>query len=942
MNRFTRVMTASVATAAIAASLLVPATANAQAPAAAPEPIATPQGAATTVPGGFRDVPGTGPNAQAASWLKQQGVSNGAGGPGLFSPNATVRRADMARFLYRLMGSPTVATPCEFTDLGASPDAELLSATCWLKANGITIGINNNPTTFGPNNLVTRSQMALFMFRMASESGVGDDVCGFTDLGSNPSLELREATCWLKENGVTKGTNPESTRFSPTQAVTRGQMALFLFRLAAAPNAWLPARIPSDLYPCEAINPTSCLLPFPSNTFTRVDATTDTGLRLDISPTATPANKDGKRIDPFEQNRNDGFSPGQVLLTYIPGAGLDQSDAAPITDIGKSVLDTSPVLVINASPDHPDYGDLHPHWVEYDDQATSDADRLLTVVPARNWEEGVRYIVVVRDLVTEGSAPIQPGADFREMLLGTDFGAPYLDERGERLREMLADPVLDRFETSGAIANLIEAWDFTVASERNLSERMLKIRDEGLGLLSEGRPAPTFNVPVDTPGTPANEDGRTRVTRPCPLDPSQTCTRTVVDGTFTVPNYQSGGAPIPGSAGAPFNWGSDGLPTRNTRVPNVTEKFRCVFPNDNVVSGASRAKVSLYGHGLLGSYQELSGTSDHLTKFADQENTVFCAASWAGFSQNDIGNAFSALQDLSLFNAIADGAQQGFLNQLTLGRLLRHPSGFVANRAFKAGGLASGQPLIDNSELGYDGNSQGGIMGAALTAVATDFTRAVLGVPGMNYSILLYRSSDWYTYARIFDPAYPNEIDRLQALGLTQILWDRAEGNGYAHHLTDDPLDVEGYNPTPAKEVMLHVAWADHQVAIVTADNMARTAGIKLYDPPAVATNRAALFSTPGLGDNPDVEPFWGIGRITPTEITNGYTGSVYVMWDSGNTPAPLVNRAPAAPGYPDVKGDPHENPRRAPGSARQRAEFLFGGQLADVCAPGPCIAPPR
>jgi hypothetical protein len=91
-------MTASVATAAIAASLLVPATANAQTP-AAPEPIATPQGAATTVPGGFRDVPGTGPNAQAASWLKQQGVSNGAGGPGLFSPNATVRRADMARFL---------------------------------------------------------------------------------------------------------------------------------------------------------------------------------------------------------------------------------------------------------------------------------------------------------------------------------------------------------------------------------------------------------------------------------------------------------------------------------------------------------------------------------------------------------------------------------------------------------------------------------------------------------------------------------------------------------------------------------------------------------------------------------------------------------------------------------------------------------------------------
>jgi hypothetical protein len=846
----------------------------------------------------------------------------------------------MARFLYRLMGSPTVATPCEFTDLGASPDAELLSATCWLKANGITIGINNNPTTFGPGGLVTRAQMARFMFRMAG--GDGDpEPCGFTDLGAAPDDEILTATCWLKAYGVTKGTNSAGTLFSPVSAVTRGQMALFLFRLAATPDAWNFTRIPADLYPCEAVNLTSCLLPFPSNTFTRPDPTTDTGLRLDLSPTATPANKDGKRIDPFEQNRNDGFSPGQVLLTYIPDVDLEASDAAPITDIGKSILETSPVLVINATPGHPEYGQLHPHWVEYDSQATSDSDRLLTVIPARNWEEGVRYIVVVRNLSREGSDDaVLPDSTFVELLSEDPTGSEVLDERGAALRDMLADPVLDPFENGGSIRGLVEAWDFTVASERNLAERMLKIRDEGLGLLSEGRPAPTFSIPANPNNTAGV--GRQRITRPCPLDTEQTCTRTVVDGTFTIPNYQTGGTPTPGTAGSPFNWGSDGLPTRNTRTPNVTENFRCVFPNDNVVSGSNRAKVSLYGHGLLGRYTELSGTSDHLTKFADQENTVFCAASWAGFSQNDIGNAFSALQDLSLFNAIADGAQQGFLNQLTLGRLLRHPNGFVASPAFKAGGSASGAPLIDNSELGYDGNSQGGIMGAALTAVATDFTRAVLGVPGMNYSILLFRSSDWPTYSRIFNPAYPDEMDRLQALGLAQILWDRAEGNGYAHHLTDDPLDVAGYNPTPAKEVMLHVAWADHQVAIVTADNMARTAGIKLYDPPAVATNRASLFSTPGLGDNPDVEPFWGIERITTGEISSGYSGSAYVMWDSGNTPAPIVNRPPGSPGYPDVKGDPHESPRRAPGSARQRAEFLFNGLLADVCSPGSCIAPLR
>ena len=60
----------------------------------------------------------------------------------------------------------------------------------------------------------------------------------------------------------------------------------------------------------------------------------------------------------------------------------------------------------------------------------------------------------------------------------------------------------------------------------------------------------------------------------------------------------------------------------------------------------------------------------------------------------------------------------------------------------------------------YDGNSQGGIIGGAITAVAQDFTRAVLGVPGMNYSTLLQRSSDFELYALLLDPAYPDALDR--------------------------------------------------------------------------------------------------------------------------------------------------------------------------------------
>ena len=51
--------------------------------------------------------------------------------------------------------------------------------------------------------------------------------------------------------------------------------------------------------------------------------------------------------------------------------------------------------------------------------------------------------------------------------------------------------------------------------------------------------------------------------------------------------------------------------------------------------------------------------------------------------------------------------------------------------------------MIDPSQNYYIGASQGGIMGGALTAIAPDFTRSVLNVPAMNYSVLLPRSVDY-------------------------------------------------------------------------------------------------------------------------------------------------------------------------------------------------------
>ena len=129
-----------------------------------------------------------------------------------------------------------------------------------------------------------------------------------------------------------------------------------------------------------------------------------------------------------------------------------------------------------------------------------------------------------------------------------------------------------------------------------------------------------------------------------------------------------------------------------------------------------------------------------------------------------------------------------------------HPTGFGTDPAFQT---ADGTSLIDTRRLYYDGNSQGGIIGGALTAVAPDFTRATLGVLGMNYSTLLTRSTDFGTgTTRVADARRPRTASvRLPALqglperanerqlifALMQMLWDRAEADGYAQHMTSDP-----------------------------------------------------------------------------------------------------------------------------------------------------------
>jgi hypothetical protein len=636
---------------------------------------------------------------------------------------------------------------------------------------------------------------------------------------------------------------------------------------------------------CDRLDDAACLLPFPNDAFTREDDT-DTGRRLHLQASQMPRNSAGLPIDPAPFNALDGFSPGSVILTKVPGldtpAALERTNPVGLSDLSRYRARRAPVLVLDART-----GERQLIWVELDSDPDADADRLLEIHPAKNLREGRRYVVVLRNLRRADGSRIPAAPAFAALRDGHQRNRRY-DRIFRTLRH--ADVERDR--------SLFLAWDFTVASERSLSGRMLHIRDDAFAQLGdrdlsnravEGSP-PAYRITSVTDFTPAQDANIARR----------------IEGEVTVPCYLDQPGCVPGSRFR-YERPGDALPAQ--APGNVAQApFRCDVPR--AATPDRPARISLYGHGLLGNYTEVS--AGNVRRMANEHDIVFCATFWAGMSRDDIVNAISVLQDIGRMPTVADRLQQGMLNFLYLGRLMHHPMGLAAHPAFQA----AGRSLLDTRHLFYDGNSQGGIMGGALTAFAPDYTRAVLGVPAMNYSVLLPRSVDFDTYALVFDPAYPDQLERPLVLDIAQLLWDSGEANGVAQHMTDDPL-----HDTPRHQVLLQPAYGDHQVTNFQVDVEARTIGARIHQP-ALAEGRPL-----------ERRPLYAIEPITRYP----WRGSAIVYWDSGPErvgPNPLAN-------VPNRSGeDPHEDPRATVAARLQKSEFLKpDGAVVDVCGGAPCVA---
>ncbi len=611
-----------------------------------------------------------------------------------------------------------------------------------------------------------------------------------------------------------------------------------------------------------------CMLPFPNDYFT-VPAATPTTRRLAIASASLPANASGVHIDATDQNRADGWSPGSVMIAEIAGLDARASKLPPITDAKQSLDPNSPIVIVDATNGH-----RQPFWAELDANSDKGSTPLLLIHPAQNFADGHRIVVGLRHLVDASGGAIAPSPAFAAYRDGQRTTDPSFEARRPSMERTFGD--LARVGVRRADTQL--AWDFTIASTQSLTGRMLAIRDDAFRSLGDAAPKFTVSKVTDRP----NEFVRRRV-----------------EGTFEMPLYLTDG----GKPGGRFTLDANGLPQRQSGT--FTSPFVCNLPE---ASATTPARMALYGHGLLGDLTEVNG--DLTKKLGADHDIAYCATNWAGMSEDDIGNAITSLRDLSNFPTMADRIQQGLLANLFLGRLMKHADGFSANAAFRF----AGKSALKTDELYFDGNSQGAILGGALTAVAQDFTRATLGEAGMNYALLLDRSVDFDEYLAVMLPAYPKRYDRLLGLQIAQLLWDRGETDGYANHVTSNPLPG-----TPAHQLLLLGAVGDHQVTEYSLRVEAATMGAAAHSPLA-APDRVV-----------ETDPTW----LLKTIDRYPYRGSAYVLWDTGSPRSPATN-TPSRAGH-----DPHDDTPSIPGAMQLKSEFWHpDGAITDVCAGKPCTAP--
>lgn len=628
---------------------------------------------------------------------------------------------------------------------------------------------------------------------------------------------------------------------------------------------------------CDAIDPTFCALPWPSDLYLAEDSATVTGKRLVFGETSLPATTGGVHIDPALFAGLDGYGLGTPILF-----DLGALDFSQLPDEWDTLLDSekadSPSLLFEVTDD----GLVQrPHFVEPDRTGVDD-DTLTILRPAVILEPNTRYIVALRGLKRPDGSDVPASEAFAALRDDTPT-----DDPGVEARRAAFEAMFTELEGAGVSrGSLVLAWSFHTASLPALHDPLDQATAAAVAAMPDGGTLAVGEVQevTKTKGeTDMDEDpwiGRRVIgtfTAPAVVDPPQ------VGGAFRRVTNDDGQVIAKGSFDTPI---------------------QLMVPHRALADGQTPGEpvgVIVYGHGLLGDEWEVR--AGHLRRIAEELGYIIAGVPMVGMSESDYPEVTVATSNLNAFPVISDGLLQG---------LVQH---HLLVRAAKSGALEAALQAaipglqIDEAKVHFFGGSQGGIFGGTLLATSPDLTRALLGVPGNNYATMLSRSVNFDPFFALLRLNYGSDVGVTLGMAAAQLLWDRTDPVSFRGRMARGDNAVASH---PAdKRALLLLSKGDKQVAVVTEEIAART-----YPELAVMAPWDDARSIPGV-----------------TETPYPHEGSAMILFDFGNPWPKTEGNLP-----PDNElSDPHSRISEVDAAGTLVEAFYDAGKVIDVCGGDGC-----
>ncbi len=191
----------------------------------------------------FADVPEGAWYKESVQYMYDNGLMRGTSDT-VFAPDGNVNRAMFVTILHRLAGTPAVSKAVSFADVASGSYYE--DAVAWAAEKKIVTGYSD--THFGPNDSITREQIAVMLCRYAAFKGENvspqKSLAAFADADDVASYAL-EAMRWANEKGFITGVS--ATQLKPRDLASRAQVAAIVMRYnGSVQNA--PEETPASVY----------------------------------------------------------------------------------------------------------------------------------------------------------------------------------------------------------------------------------------------------------------------------------------------------------------------------------------------------------------------------------------------------------------------------------------------------------------------------------------------------------------------------------------------------------------------------------------------------------------------------------------------------------------------------------------------------------------------